>query len=313
MGEDYFGEGAEAASTTLDCVTRIDPTKPRLSHTEWRRLERAHQARVDALTAAHLARRSRGERHPVEDFLWTYYSVKPAELRRWHPGAGVLLEDGGVDRQAWRHYAAVGADITVDLDAFFEKRGATVTYVDTLLRATLERTPRFGCFGLHEWAMVYRLGPEQVRHAGLPLRIGHEATDRVVESHRIACTHFDAYRFFTPEASPLNTLRPTRETQPRFEQPACLHAGMDVYKWAYKLAPFTSAELIADCFALAREIRELDMRASPYDLREWGYSPVAIETAAGKAEYVAAQRVFATRAGELRRRLIDVADAVLAG
>ena len=99
MGEDYFGEGAEAASTTLDCVTRIDPTKPRLSHTEWRRLERAHQARVDALTAAHLARRSRGERHPVEDFLWTYYSVKPAELRRWHPGAGVLLEDGSEDRQ----------------------------------------------------------------------------------------------------------------------------------------------------------------------------------------------------------------------
>ena len=32
------------------------------------------------------------------------------------------------------------------------------------------------------------------------------------------------------------------------------------------------------------------MRASPYDLTELGYQPVPIETAAGKAEYVAAQR-----------------------
>ena len=137
-------------------------------------------------------------------------------------------------------------------------------------------------------------------------------TDAVVEGHRISCSHYDAYRFFTPEAVELNTRRPTFDTRASNEQPGCLHAGMDVYKWAYKLAPFTSAALIADCFALAREIRELDMRASPYDLREWGYSPVAIETPAGKADYVAAQRGFAVRAAELRRRLIAVADAVLA-
>ena len=310
MGEDYFGEGAEAASTTLDCVTRIDPTKPRLSHTEWRRLERAHQARVDALTAAHLARRSRGERHPVEDFLWTYYSVKPAELRRWHPGAGVLLEDGGVDRQAWRHYTAVGADITVDLDAFFEKRGATVTYVDTLLRATLERTPRFGCFGLHEWAMVYRLTSEQLRHVGLPLRIGHEATDLVVESNPISCTHFDAYRFFTEPAAPLNALRPTRENQPDFEQSGCLHAGMDVYKWAVKLGPIVPGDVLLDAFELARDIREVDMRASPYDVSAYfgadGSRLVAveIETPAGKREYAKLQRGFAARGDALRERVI---------
>ncbi|MGK5643543.1 3-methyladenine DNA glycosylase, partial [Streptomyces sp. URMC 126] len=81
----------------------------------------------------------------------------------------------------------------------------------------------------------------------------------------------------------LNTRRPTFETRVLNEQPGCLHAGMDVYKWAYKLAPFTPSDLVADCFALAREIRTLDMRASPYDLTAWGYSPVAIETPAGKA------------------------------
>jgi len=48
----------------------------------WRAREHAHQARADALTAAHRERAARGEKHPVEDFLFTYYSYKPAVLRR---------------------------------------------------------------------------------------------------------------------------------------------------------------------------------------------------------------------------------------
>ena len=60
---------------------------------------------------------------------------------------------------------------------------------------------------------------------------------------------------------------------------------------------------------LAREIRELDMRASPYDLTALGYPPVPIETAAGKAEYVAAQRIFAVRAQALRSELLREIDA----
>ena len=86
---------------------------------------------------------------------------------------------------------------------------------------------------------------------------------------------------------------------------------MDVYKWAYKLAPFTSAELVADCFELAREVRLVDMRAAPYDLSSLGVKPIAIETPAGKAEYLAAQRAFADRAHPLRRALIDVCHRVL--
>jgi hypothetical protein len=63
---------------------------------------------------------------------------------------------------------------------------------------------------------------------------------------------------------------------------------------------------------LAGEIRELDMRASPYDLGEFGYAPVAIETPDGKAEYVTAQRAFAARGAVLRARLLEVCDALLA-
>ena len=71
--------------------------------------------------------------------------------------------------------------------------------------------------------------------------------------------------------------------------------NMDLYKHAFRLTPMISSDLVADCFELARDIRELDMRAAPYDLEGLGYSPVRIETAAGKAEYAEPQRVFAAR------------------
>lgn len=86
---------------------------------------------------------------------------------------------------------------------------------------------------------------------------------------------------------------------------------MDLYKFAYKLSPAVPSELVMDCFDLAREVRELDMRAAPYDLSELGYQPVRIETPSGKAEYVAAQRGFVEHAQVLRRRLISACNALL--
>ena len=87
---------------------------------------------------------------------------------------------------------------------------------------------------------------------------------------------------------------------------------MDLYKHAYRLSPLVSSELVADCFELARDIRVLDMRASPYDLSALGYSPVRVETVAGKQAYVAAQRDFAERGAPLRRRLLEACDRLLA-
>ena len=92
------------------------------------------------------------------------------------------------------------------------------------------------------------------------------------------------------------------------EQPGCLHAGMDVYKWATKLGPAVPGDLLLDCFELARDIRTLDMQASPYDVTTYGLDPVAIETPEGKAEYVARQRGFAERGNALRERLVDVCE-----
>jgi hypothetical protein len=100
----------------------------------------------------------------------------------------------------------------------------------------------------------------------------------------------------------------TRGTTVGFEQRGCLHANMDLYKWAFKMSPFTPSELVADCFELARDIREVDMRASPYDLRELGFSPIAVETAEGRAVYEQRQREFAVRSEPLRARLVSVCD-----
>ena len=248
--------------------------------------------------------------HPVHDFLFTYYSQRPSALRRWHPGYGVALLDAP-EYADLKGYGSTGAGRSVETTVTKEHLAGQrplVKSIRRLLVATAARPATFGCLGLHEWAMVYRT--EDVRHPW-PLRLGGPGTDTVVESHRVACSHFDAFRFFTGPARPLNTLQPGRDDRPAFEQPGCLHAGMDLYKHAFRLTPLVPSELVADCFALAWDIRELDMRASPYDLADLGYEPVRIETADGKAEYVAAQRRFSERAAPLRQRLVDECDRLL--
>lgn len=300
-----------------------------LRREEWSALEREHEVRADKLSARHRERRLTGTKHPIEDFLWTYYSFKPADLRRWHPGAGVVLDEAmaaspsmseaaivssniasGVvataPRESWRYYQSPGGrSLAVDLPAYFAKREASVDFIADLLSRTINRPPHFACFGLHEWAMVYRSTPEDIRHSGLPLRIGPEATNSVVESHPISCSHFDAYRFFTPEARPLNRQMLTRNSQIDDEQSGCLHAGMDIYKWVTKLGPIIPGDLLLDSFELARDIRTVDMQASPYDVSQFGLPAIAIETVAGKREYAQRQRGFTDRGNELRIRVLS--------
>lgn len=293
-----------------------------LTREEWLAAADRHARRMGRFTQPFLDRRHRGEKHPVEDFLFTYYTLSPAQLTRWHPGPGVVLLDAS-ERGDWKFYrAATGAElravhapegtggVVVDTAEFTARRESAVRFTRELLANTAAKPGTFTCFGLHEWAMAYRAEDNGVRHEYAGLRLGSQGTDRVVDSHRIRCSHFDAFRFFQPQAVARNQLQPTRETQRRTEQPGCLHATMDLYKWASKLLPAVASDLLADCFELAWDVRRTDMEASPYELREWGYHPVRIETAAGKAEYVRRQRAFAERGAVLRRRLLAVADAL---
>lgn len=289
-----------------------------LAETEWRTRQAAHESRVRAWTDPHQARAARGEKHPVYDFLFTYYAFRPAWLRRWHPGPDTALA-GAAAREflRWPEYrerTAAGGDTLVALDpgALPAHRREFVRWLRELLATMQARPAFFGCFGLHEWAMVYRQTPAEVRHNAWPLRFPPEEIARLVEGAAITCTHFDAFRFFTEPARPLNRHQPTRTGVMQLEQRGCLHANMDLYKWAFKLSPFTPAELVADCFELAVAIREVDMQASAYDLRTLGFAPIPIEAPAGRAEYEQRQREFAARGEPLRTRLQKICDTLLA-
>ncbi|MBI3885867.1 MAG: 3-methyladenine DNA glycosylase [Opitutae bacterium] len=283
-----------------------------LAEPEWQTRRRAHEQRVSAWTTPHQQRAARGEKNPVEDFLFGYYRHRPSWLRRWHPGPEVVLQ-GEAAKEFLRRpeYHETAGGVALNLAALAPKRREAVAWIHNLLQLTRDRAPVFGCFGLHEWAMVYRQTPEQVRHAQWPLRFAPEEIARIVEAQPVRCSHFDAFRFFTPPAAPLNRLQPTRATVPEHEQRGCLHANMDLYKWAFKLAPFTPSELTADCFALARDIREVDMRASPYDLAGLGCAPIKIEAPEGRADYERHQRDFAERSQPLRARLLALCGRLL--
>lgn len=281
----------------------------RYSRPQWQRLAEEHLERVRRYTGPHLQRRRAGTSHPVYDFLFEYYPVRVAHLERYHPGAGIELEDAP-EHATWKHYRTEGAVTRVDVPTFLAGRRSTVDYVRSLLTNTMSNPAQFDCFGLHEWAMVYQTN---VPRHDLPLRLGAAGTDHVVETHQLRCTHVDAFRFFTEPARPRNTspLPLVRVNQPAVEQQGCVHATMDLYKWASKLSPLVPSTLVVDCFELAWDARTLDMEASPYDCRSLGLSVVPIETPQGKSEYVRRQRELATRAVPLRRKLIEPLDDAL--
>jgi hypothetical protein len=202
-----------------------------------------------------------------------------------------------------RCYAVADGVIFADPGRLTGKERERLKWIHDLLAATRDRAPHFACHGLHEWAMVYR--GKEVRHEKTtPLRLPQAEIDALVESRAICCSHHDAFRFFASEARPMNRLQPTLESRISLEQPGCVHANMDLYKWAAKSMPWIGTELLLDCFELAVELRDLDMRASPYDLSAWGREPVRIETAEGRRIYEIEQRRLAAEAVPLRQRLI---------
>jgi len=324
-----FDRSAKSVSMVVPLEPEAAGTAPSTTpqvwgRSRWTESAEQHRIAVERLTADHRSRTADKRSHPVEDFLFTYYSLRPAQLRRWHPGAGIgILE--APERAGWRFYRTVPAgndpvntmsaaeatgasEVTVvDHAQFWIERQQSIRFISDLLRRTAGATPQFGCFGLHEWAMVFE--QQERRHDSWPLRLGQAATDDVVRAHQIRCSHFDAYRFFTPTAKPRNLLIPDLGSRAEMEQPGCLHASMDLYKWAYRLLPVISSDTVLECFRLARTIREVDMRASPYDLSELGYRPIRIETPEGKAEYVAEQRQFAITGRHLREKLLAELDA----
>jgi hypothetical protein len=282
-----------------------------LTPSDWLPRRDRHRSRLDALLGPYLQQRGAGRANPVVDFLFTYYNRTPGQLRRWHPGFGVTLTGPPAQEYAnLRGYGRTDSGVSVRPDHLTQRRG-TIEYVAQLMAATARRQAHLSCFGLHEWAMVYKADPEKLRH-NVPLRLGHDDTNAVVESMPLRCTHFDAFRFFTDSAQPRNAIQLSRAEQVGVEQPGCVHAAMDLYRFAGKLLPLVDSDLLMDALELAYAARELDMRASPYDLRGYGYEPIPVETSAGRAEYVRQQAAVARRSAGVRSSLLARCEQLLA-
>jgi hypothetical protein len=283
------------------------------------------------MAEAWLGRRSRGEKHPVWDFLFTYYNFSPNKLMTWVPSIWDisnfksqisnsesqlpnLHSSSNSESQISNLQSPISKDDTVVhvWPAITPRLARQAQWIAKLCENVLSKPPRLGCFGLHEWAMVYELSEEEIRHSGYQLRMSPEALADFVRAQPICCSHYDAYRFFTPEALPLNSLKPVLETRQEMEQSGCLHANMDLYKWAYKLWPWIGSDLLADAFQIAIASRAFDMRASPYELSALGFEPIRIETEAGKEEYRREQQRLAAMAEPVRRRLLASCASLIA-
>jgi hypothetical protein len=268
----------------------------------------------------------------VFNFLRSYYGVVGAKalrkLARFSPGAGVALDGAEVVRDAallggselWAPVAG-GAAVVATPSARERAR-----WYRHRLSAVSSNTPVLSCFGLHEWAMQYRPEgapyPPSSAFQSLPLRVPQATINATVEARGVNCTHFDAMRFFAPAAAPLSRHHPPARPLARDERraldlrdnPACLHAAMDLFQISSRLQPLVPSALLLEALRVALAARTIDVRASPYDARQLGeaeFQPIAIETAAGKREYVEAQRGIMAEAQRVRAALVASLDDAL--
>ncbi|MCH6254947.1 hypothetical protein MLD52_00185 [Puniceicoccaceae bacterium K14] len=276
----------------------------------WRRKIADHEQRSSPWVESFRQRKSWRKPHPIYDFLFEYYKTKLKNFTNWRPMLDMALEGEGAELFLTDgRYHRIDSVVRLNVRAMIERERRLVRWVANLVIAALSRPAKFGCFGLHEWAMVYKT--KEIRHETTPLRPSSEILEKTVESLPICCTHYDAFRFFTPNAVPLNTLQPTQEDREKNEQFGCVHFNMDLYKWSYKLYPWIGSDLQMDCFELAIRARELDMRASPYDLAAYNMAPIKIETAEGRIEYKREQEALHEKGKALGKRLLGECQKIL--
>ena len=158
--------------------------------------------------------------------------------------------------------------------------------------------------------MVY--GGQDVRHDEVaPFRLSQKEVDEFVEDRPVACSHFDAFRFFAPGAKCLNRMELDSSTRHEVEQPGCIHATMDIYLWANGAMPWIGSDLLRESFELVIELCVLDMQASPYDLRDFGLEPMQVETSEGRLKYRLRQQELSGRGAALRAKLVGALEEVL--
>jgi len=275
---------------------------PLLESSCWLEMRNNHKKSLEPILLPYFQKRSAGKKNPVIDFLFEYYHFRHSHLMKWSPGIGIRLEKTDLFKPDISELEVSDTAYYVDPGSIPENRIDSFKWILKFLISASEKPPSFGCFGMHEWAMVYKAN--KIRHSYLQLRMSMREIADFVESRPLICTHFDAFRFFSKEAKPLNKFQHEKRKFSEFEQSGCIHTNMDLYKWAFKGYPWISSELIRQAFLLAFEARTIDMKASPYDLQDYGYDPIQIETEEGRQKYLEAQKTIYTQSIPIRKQLI---------
>ena len=279
-----------------------------LSEPDWRERQQAHRERHAEFLEREVKRRSQHRKDPTMDFMFEYYNYSPADVLRWTPGFGVLLQGAGAKEFLKNsRYVECESGVYLSLEQLVHRRRA-ITWVRDLLQTTTDREPFYGCYCIHEWALLYH---SKLLHPTFELRVSPEDIAAHVESGPIQCTHFEAYRFFSDQAKALCEVPLDRNTMMETEQSGCLHTNMDLFRWSYKLAPWVSGELVAGAFEVACKARTLDSSTCPYDLTPAGLQPTPIETEKGRELFVERQKAIRDEAMPLRRSLLDLYNHIL--
>mmetsp|Transcript_17449 Transcript_17449/g.28174 ORF Transcript_17449/g.28174 Transcript_17449/m.28174 type:complete len:315 (+) Transcript_17449:174-1118(+) len=294
-------------------------------HRNWRSLAKLHQERLVQVVSPGCIDRdvSKGldPANPIFNFLKLYYRIKgPKELRRlmrWSPGFGAQVH--GVDPRGDKDLIQLKWTQTEGDRVLFkvpEKGLKSLQQWEMVLRRTMENKPVLNCFGMHEWAMVYASSESsKFQSEVMDFRVSQREINELVVSKGVNCTHFDAYRFFSPDAfdfSKHGHLMKTcdRATGQQLENPACIHTAMDTFKVAYKFYPLINSELLLESLELSIDARRIDVRASPYDPSKFGLEPIKVETVDGRREYQIAQRNLLDRSQRLRGKLLKALDEI---
>ena len=301
-----------------------------LTRSEWRSRADAHRRRVKDLLGGMFYDRKIHDKHPIYNFLFTYYRFRPHRtLERYSAGLEFGLEkhcnsddDGSLYLPSSKHFSVKNNCIEMDpVKSLNEKSVTRIRNLHTLLALVQRRPPTFSCFGVHEFAMLHSGARHSHFQKNLKLRMTQREIDDVVERAPIRCSHFDATRHFPESALKSCGIKTGPTLRVKNEQAGCIHTNLDLFKFSLRLWPFASSELVADALELAIRARELDMRASPYDLssisdftelgRDFDLTPVLIETESGRAEFRDSTMVLYRDSLPIRNRLIKVASSVL--
>ena len=252
----------------------------------------------------------RGEAHPVWDFLFSYYSLRPRQLRRWHPGYGVAL--GGASARPLpgpRRLRHARRDGGRHPRASAGSRADTVAFIADLLRATAASARPT------ELLRAARVGdglPDAPTSATSRFRCGWAPRAPTRWSSRCRC----AAATSTPTGS---SPSPPRAAQRRAAEPAVAgrhrtagvrarqHGSVQVVLQTRPAGGVGAADGLPRPRRRCPRARHACQPVRPG--RTTDFAPIAIETPAGRTEYVRRQQDVADRAAPLRAALLSRCDA----